>query len=595
MLPAADRFYILPSLVPQAFPPASSYFFGINEARVKDLRRNLAKLSEKEYDLLVIGGGINGVCTAWDAALRGLSVALVEKGDFGEATSSATLRIVHGGLRYLQHLDFRRMRESIRERMILTRIAPHLVHRLPFLIPTCGHLRRGPEAMAAAMLINDFLSHDRNENSDPDKFIPRGRLISAYRCSRILPGLDTKGLTGGAIFYDAQMYNSERLTLSFARSAVAAGAHLANYAEVVGFHLSGRRVDRAKVKDVLTGEEFEVRAKMFANITGPWSDIVLGLLRYQPPERTVVRSKGIQIVAPLLCEDYAFSIPSQQRDVEAVLSRGTRLLFVTPWRGRSLIGTTDTVYRGDPDDFSITEKDIADFIAEINAGYPGANLKREDVTFWYGGLRPITEKCVEANVSKAARKYEITDHARLDRIQGLISVVGVKFTTCRFLAESLVDLVFSKLGYRKPPRAITRRMPVFGGRIGQFRNFLRRAIREKPAGLSEQVMEHLVYNYGSQFRRILRYIEHTPALGELLPASKEVMKAEVVHAVREEMALRLKDVVMRRTDLGSLGHPGDEALRACAGLMAAELGWDDARKRDEIAETKRLFLPGGGK
>lgn len=559
------------------------------------MRRNLSKLSEKEYDLLVIGGGINGVCTAWDAALRGLSVALVEKGDFGEATSSATLRIVHGGLRYLQHLDFRRMRESIRERMILMRIAPHLVHRLPFLIPTYGHLRRGPEAMAAAMLINDFLSHDRNENADAEKFIPRGRLISAYRCSRTLPGLDSRGLTGGAIFYDAQMYNSERLTLSFARSAAKAGADLANYVEVVKFHLSGRRVDCARVRNLLTGDEFDVRAKMFANITGPWSDTVLGLLRYQPPERTVVRSKGIQIVAPLLCKNYAFSIPSRQRDAEAVLSRGTRLLFVTPWRGRSLIGTTDTVYRGDPDDFSITEKDIADFIAEINAGYPGANLKREDVTFWYGGLRPITEKCVEANVSKAARKYEITDHARLDRIQGLISVVGVKYTTCRLLAEKVVDLVFQKLGYRKPPRTLTRRMPVFGGRIGQFRHLLRLAIHEKPSGLGEQVTEHLVCSYGSQFRRIVRYVEREPALSELLPGTSEILKAEVVHAVREEMALRLKDVVMRRTDLGSLGHPGDEALQACADVMAAELGWDDARKRDEISEAKRLFLPGGGK
>jgi glycerol-3-phosphate dehydrogenase len=559
------------------------------------LRRNLSKLSNREYDLLVIGGGINGVCTAWDAALRGLSVALVEKRDFGEATSSATLRIVHGGLRYLQHLDIRRMRESIRERTTLMGIAPHLVHRLPFLIPTYGHVRRGPEAMAAAMLINDLLSYDRNQPGDPEKFIPRGRVISAYRCSRILPGLDRKGLTGGAIFYDAQMFNSERLTLSFARSAAKAGADLANYAEVVGFNLDGKRVDCARVKDVLTGEEFEVRAKMFANITGPWSDIVVGLLRYRPPERRVVRSKGIQIVAPLLCKDYAFSIPSQQRDAEAMLSRGKRLLFVTPWQGRSLIGTTDTVYRGDPDDFSITEKDISDFIAEINAGYPGANLKREDVTFWYGGLRPITEKCVEAGVSKAARKYEITDHAKLDRIQGLISVVGVKYTTCRFLAEKVVDLVFQKLGYRKPPRTLTRRMPVFGGWIEQFSSFLRRAIREKPAGLDERVIEHLVYNHGSQFRRVVRYIERERALGELLPGSKDVLKAEVVHAVREEMACRLKDVVMRRTDLGSLGHPGEEALRACAGLMAAELGWDEARKREEVTEAKRLFVPSGGK
>jgi len=559
------------------------------------LKRDLSRFSSKQYDLLVIGGGINGVCTAWDAALRGLSVALVEKGDFGEATSSATLRVVHGGLRYLQHLDFRRMRESIHERMLLMRIAPHLVHRLPFLIPTYGHAREGPEALAAAMLVNDLMSYDRNQLSDPQKFLPRGRVISAYRCSRILPGVQTKGLTGGAIFYDAQMHNSERLTLSFARSAARAGADLANYAEVVGFALDGRRVDRAQVKDVLTGEQFEIRAKVVANITGPWSDIVLGLLRYRPPERTVVRSKGIQILAPLLCEKYAFSIPSQQRDSEAVLCRARRLLFVTPWRGRSLIGTTDVVYRGAPDDFSVTERDITEFVSEINAAYPGASLKRDDVSFWYGGLRPITEKCVEEDVSKAARKYEITDHAKRHRIHGLISVVGVKYTTCRFLAEKVVDRVFRKLGYRKPPRTLTKRKPIFGGRIERFQNFMRRAIREKPEGLSEKVMQHLVYSYGSEYPRILRHIGQNAGLGLTIPGSEEVLKAEVVHGVREEMAYRLKDVVMRRTDLGCLGHPGQAALRVCADIMAAELGWDEAQRGEALSEARKIFVPGGGK
>lgn len=559
------------------------------------MKRDLSELSRKEYDLLVIGGGINGVCTAWDAALRGLSVALVEKGDFGAATSSATLRIVHGGLRYLQHLDFRRMRESIRERMLLMGIAPHLVHPLPFLIPTYGHALEGTEAMAAAMLINDLISFDRNQLDDPEKLIPSGRIISEYTCRRILPELKRNRLTGGAIFYDAQMYNSERLTLSFARSAAEAGADLANYAEVVGLALDGRRVKRARVKDVLTGEEFDVRAKVFANITGPWSDIVLGLFKYRPPDRTVLRSKGIQIVAPLLCEKYAFGVASQQKDAEAVLSRGTRLLFVTPWRGRSLIGTTDVVYKGDPDDFSITERDITDFVAEINAAYPGASLKREDISFWYGGLRPITEKNVDKDASKAARKYEIRDHARSDHIRGLISVVGVKYTTCRFLAEKVVDLVFRKLGYPKPPRTLTRRKPIFGGKMGRFDDFMRKALRERPDRIGESVMRRLIFNYGSEYPRILRYIREDSAWGDTLPGSEEVLRAEMLHGVREEMACRLADVVARRTDLGCLGHPGEAALQACADIMAAELDWDQTRREREMSEAKAFFLPGGGK
>ncbi len=559
------------------------------------MNRDLSELARKEYDLLVIGGGINGVCTAWDAALRGLSVALVEKGDFGESTSSATLRIVHGGLRYLQHLDVRRMRQSIHERMVLMRIAPHLVHPIPFLIPTYGHLTEGAEAMAAAMLLNDLVSYDRNRLDDPEKYIPNGRVISDYRCRRMLPGLRRNRLTGGAIFYDAQMYNSERLTLSFARSAADAGADLANYTEAVRFSLDGRRVKRATVKDVLSGEEFEVRAKVFANITGPWSDILLGLLKYRPPDRTVIRSKGIQIVAPLLCETYAFGIPSQQRDREAVFRRGNRLLFVTPWRGHSLIGTTDTVFKGDPDNFSITERDIAEFIEEINAAYPGAGLKRKDVYFWYGGLRPITEKNIQPGVSKAARKYEIHDHAKANRIQGLISVVGVKYTTCRFLAEKVVNLVFRKLGYLRPPVTLTKRRPLFGGNIERFERFLRRAIRQRADSIGETVVRHLVYNYGSEYRRILGYAHHQGQWAETLPGSAEVLQAEVVHGVREEMARRLTDVIARRTDLGALGHPGDAALRACADIMAAELAWDKERRENELSEARKFFTPGGGK
>lgn len=558
------------------------------------MKRDLAQLSRKEYDLLVIGGGISGVCTAWDAALRGLSVALVEKADFGQATLATTLRVVHGQVPYSGHLNLRRMRRRLRERTVLMRIAPHLVHPFPFLIPTYGHGGQGIEVLAIAMLASDLISFDRNQLNDPEKFIPHGRLISRYRCRRILPGLEQNRLTGGAILYGAQIHNSERLTLSFARSAAEAGADMANYAEVVGFSLDGRRVRRANVKDVLTGEEFEVQAKVFANITGPWSNIVLGLMKYRPPERTVIRSKSIQIVAPLLCEKYAFGIRSQHRHSRA-LARGERLLFVTPWRGRSLIGASYALYRGDPDDFSITERDIAEFVAEVNAAYPGACLKREDISFWHGGLRPTTHRTILRELPTASPKYEIRDHARRDHIQGLISVVGAKYSTCRLLAEKVVDLVFRKLGYLHPPRTLTRRKPVFGGRMERFEDYARRALREMPESISENAVRRLIYNYGSEYRRILRYIEEDPGWGETIPGSEDVLKAEVVHGVREEMACRLTDVVMRRTDLGCLGHPGEAALRACADIVAAELGWDEARRNKELAEARMVFVPGGPK
>jgi glycerol-3-phosphate dehydrogenase len=545
----------------------------------KYVERNLKRIAATEYDLLVIGGGVYGLCVAWDAALRGLSVALVEKGDFGAATSAATLRIVHGGLRYLQHADFRRMRESIRERMILMRLAPHLVHPLPCLVPTYGHLLKGKEVLAIAMAMTDLIGLDRNRLDDPQKRIPNGRTISRAECLSILPGIDPNGLTGGAIFYDAQMHNSERLTLSFALSADEAGADLANYVEVTGLSTSRGRVTAVACKDQHTGETFDVRAKIVANMTGPWSDIVVAYLRGGKPNRRVLRSKGIQIVAPLYCAGYAFALESTQRDPDAIISRGGRLYFVTPWRGRSLIGTTDTVYEGDPDDFAITERDIAEFVGELNAIYPGARLSPDQVPFWFGGLRPVGERNIDPNVSRAARKFEIIDHARRDGTKNFISVTGVKYTTARDIAQKAVDRIFRKMGVR-PPKCPTDGARLWGGEIERFDDFMAEQVGARRHGLSEATMRHLVHDYGSRLDDIFAYTEADPALGATLPGS-EITRAEIVHACRHEMVGSLADVVLRRTELGTLGPPHPAAVDEVLCIMSREVGWSASRQAAE--------------
>lgn len=553
------------------------------------MQRDLGRIAGETYDLLVIGGGVNGLCVAWDAALRGLSVALVEKGDFGAATSSGTLKIVHGGLRYLQHADVRRMRESIHERMVLMRIAPHLVHPLPFVVPTYGHLLRGREIMAVAMAMTDLVGFDRNRLDDPQKRIPNGRIISRRECLEILPGIKAENLTGAAVFYDAQMHNSDRLTLAFALAASDAGAQLANYVEVTGLRVKDGCVERAAAKDLLTGDTFEVRARMVANMTGPWSDIVVAYLHGARPDRRVLRSKGIQIVAPLYNAEYAFAVESSQRDPDAVIRRGGRLYFVTPWRGRSLIGTTDTVYEGDPDDFAITERDIGEFIDEINEAYPSARLTRDQVPFWFGGLRPVGEKNIDPNVSRAARKFEIIDHARRDGVTNFISVVGVKYTTARGIAQRAVDLLFHKMG-RRPPTCATDTTPIRGGEIERFSRFMSEHIRKKPHGLSGAVVRHLVNNYGSRLDEILAYVERDGSLGRTLPGS-EVTQAEVVHACRHEMAATLADVVVRRTELGTLGPPATKAVDEVLDIMARELGWPASRQEVERKALEAQFVP----
>ncbi|MBN1917521.1 MAG: glycerol-3-phosphate dehydrogenase/oxidase [Verrucomicrobia bacterium] len=551
------------------------------------MERNLRRLAGNEYDLLVIGGGVYGLCVAWDAALRGLSVALLEKGDFGAATSSATLKIIHGGLRYLQHADVRRMRESIYERMVMMRLAPHLVHPMPCLVPTYGHLLRGKEVMAVAMMMTDLISFDRNRLDDPQKRIPRGRVISRQKCLGILPGINPDGLTGGAVYHDAQMHNPDRLTLSFALSATEAGANLANYVEVTGLAARNGRVEAVTAKDLRTDETFDVRGRVVANMTGPWSDIVIASLHGAKPDRRVLRSKGIQIVTPLYCADHAFAVESTQRDPDAIVSRGGRLFFITPWRGRSLIGTTDTVYEGDPDDFAITAQDVAEFVEEINASYPGAKLTPDQVPFWFGGLRPVGEKNIDPNVSKAARKFEIVDHARRDGVANFISVTGVKYTTARGIAQQTVDIVFRKMD-RRPPKCPTGTARLWGGEIERFDDFMAEQVGGRPDGLSEATMGHLVYTYGSRLDDILAYIEADPALGASLPGS-DVTRAEIVHACRHEMVGSLADMVLRRTELGTLGAPAPAAVDEVLAIAAKELGWSASRQASERDALAALY------
>ena len=232
------------------------------------MKRNIARMSNKTYDLLIVGGGIYGATCAWDAASRGLSVALLDKGDFGSENSSNSQKIIHGGLRYLQHGDFGRMRESIRERTTLMRIAPHLVHPMPCIIPTYGHIMRF--AMPFALKIFNLASFDRNRLNDPQKHIPDARIISKEDCLRLIPGIMANGLAGGLIWHDSQAYNTERLVLSFIRSAEKAGADVANYLEVVGFLMDGNRVTGVKARDILDDHELEFQAKIVLNASGAW-------------------------------------------------------------------------------------------------------------------------------------------------------------------------------------------------------------------------------------------------------------------------------------------------------------------------------------
>jgi glycerol-3-phosphate dehydrogenase len=558
------------------------------------MKRDLISLSENIYDLLIIGGGIYGACVAWDAALRGLSVALLDKGDFGSATSSNSLKIIHGGLRYLQNADLRRMRISIRERMVMMRIAPHLVHPLPFLLPTYGHLMQGREILFLALVMNDLIAFDRNQLKDPQKYLPRGRVVSSKECLQILPGIEEKGLTGGAVWYDCQMYNSERLILSFLLSAAKAGAKLANYVEVTGFLQKGNQVIGVKAKDVLTREEFDIRAKVVVNTSGPWVNGVLSLLKTYNQRPRVLFSKAMNIVVKLqLIPEYAVGIPSKFEfyDHNANKKKGSRILFITPWHNHSLIGTMHAPYQGDPNDFKVTDKEIQEFMAEINRAYPAAGLTREDISFFYGGLLPMEENSSQIGEVNLVKHYQIYDHRRDDGVEGIISVVGVKYTEARGVAEKVIDLVFKKLG-KKPPKSQTAVTPIYGGNIERFDDFLTAEVGKRSEEWDKKVISHLVYNYGSEYPKVLSYLDKDPDSKQAITNTNNspVIKAEVIHGIREEMAQKLSDIIFRRTELGVLGNPGEECLKTCASIMAVEMGWDERRMQEELEEVRATYI-----
>ncbi len=552
------------------------------------MERNPLELTRHVYDLLIVGGGIYGACVAWDATLRGLSVALVEKSDFAGATSANSLKVIHGGFRYLQHADFKRMRESIRERTTLMRIAPHLIHPLPVVIPTYGHGIQGRQALALALIANDLISFDRNRLDDPQKHIPRGYVIPKRQCLELLPGIPQQGLTGGAVFYDAQVYNSERLVLSFLRSAAQAGAQVANYVEVTGLLQAGDRVTGARVRDTLTGEQFDIRAKMVVNTSGPWINHILGLLDKRP-QPSVRFAQAINIITRPLFGHYAVGISSRQnyRDADAVLNKGNRLLFVAPWRGRSLVGTAYSVYDGAPNDFSVSEAAIQSLLDDINMAYPPANLRRDEVTFVHAGLVPLSGVDPKTGSIRLAKHYQLYDQ-RHSGLRGLISVVGVKYTTARHVAEKVVDNVFEAWG-QKPPRSTSAVTRLHDGDMQQFTSFSQAEVEKCPYGLDEGTVRRLIYTYGSAYSRVLRYMDGYGEHGEAIPAQLAVLRAETLYGVHEEMAQKLADVVFRRTELATAGHPGNQALQLCADVMGTALSWDRARRQQELREVNTIL------
>lgn len=544
-----------------------------------EVKRFIESYDGRPFDLIVVGGGITGACVAYDAARRGLRVALLEKKDFGWATSAATSKMIHGGLRYLANLEIGLVRESLRERRILENIAPNFVYPLPFLVPTYEGMKSNKWLIETGMLLYDILSFDKGRTWDKAKKIPGYHSLSREEVLREEPNLRGKGLTGAAIYYDCQSIFPERLTLAFVKSAVKHGARAANRAEVGGF-LYGKdsRITGVKVLDLITGKEVAIEGKLTVNCGGPWADIILRDAERGQSSHAIRRSEGIHLITRAQVKKYAL----------ALMTPSGRHMFLIPWRGHTLIGTTDKDYEGDPDAYKVTRESIEDFLREINECYGDGRLGYGDVLSAYGGLRPLVEDQVEGTY-ESSRKYEIYDNKK-DGFDGLITVEGGKYTTSRRLAEKLLDAAQKKLG-QKPKDALTDKEYLHGCEIEDMGAFLAE-IRERNPGFDPRTIEYLGKNYGTEYKEVLAIAQEGEGLSQPVTADGEIL-AEVVYAARNEMANTLKDILFRRTGLGTLGNPGEDVLTRAGEIAARELGWTDQRLASELDEARQaLCLPG---
>lgn len=424
------------------------------------VKRGVAAIAEREHDLLIVGGGIYGAAACWDAAQRGLKVALVEKGDFGCGASWNSLKTIHGGLRHLQRLELGLLRESVRERRAFLRIAPALVRPLSFLVPTYGHGMRGREVMALGLLLNDLFSLDGNDGLHESERIPRCRMLSPSEVRERVPGVPEAGLTGGALWTDAQALSSERLLLAFLHAASDAGAAIANGVEVTDLTRDSSRVEGARAKDHAGGGEIEIRARVVLNAAGPG---VGGLLRragLQQPRVPLLRARNFVLGRPVVSR---FAVGAK--------SAG-RYLFLVPWRDRAIVGTDYEPADG-PGDPQRQQR----FLDDVRAAFPWAGITAEDVNLVHAGLVP-GEGSAEGLWSHSL----VVDHETEHGLAGLVSVVGAKYTTARAAAEKAVDLVFRRLG--RPALACrTAETPLPMARMpeGPLEQQVRNAVRDEMA------------------------------------------------------------------------------------------------------------------
>jgi len=547
---------------------------------------------ERQYfDVIVVGAGINGTGIARDAAMRGLRVLMLDKGDISSGTTQWATRLIHGGLRYLEHYEFALVRESLRDREALLHIAPHLVKPLGFLVPIYDRSARGPLMVRLGMTLYDTLSYDKS--------MDRHKMFKRDRVREREPGLNPEGLKAAAFYYDAQVEYAERIAVENAISARGHGATIITYANVERMLMDNGEVKGVQFTDVLGGESYTARAPVTVNVAGPWVDEVLAELQRPGGDENVGRFMGGTKGSHLVVDPFPGAPKGEALYVEA--RKDGRPYFIVPWNGRYLIGTTDLRYDEDLDYVSASEEEIQYLLDETNYVIPEARLTREDVLFTYSGVRPLPYN-PEGETGGVTRSHVVFDHAKgesaaggkvtsasaeMPRVGGLLSIIGGKLTTYLNLGRQTTDAVFKKLG-RKAPKSKSRKVPLPGGATSDFEAFA--AGFKSASNIPEVLSERLLKLYGVRAAEVLRLAGDDPELKTPLSPNVSVetalIGAEVIWAFREEMAETLSDVLLRRTMAGYGPDVALDVVEAAAEVAVKHIGWDRERAEREVREYR---------
>jgi glycerol-3-phosphate dehydrogenase len=530
------------------------------------LKRDIKKLSENEFDILIIGGGIYGATLAWRASIAGYSVALIEKNDFVSGTSSNSQKIIHGGLRYLQKLDFIRIRQSINERKRLMWLAPHLISPLPCIMPAYGHKSKGKEALSVAVKLYDLISSDRNSISDKTNRIPGGKILNKKKINDLIPCIDQHGLKGGILWYDAFCNNTERLIISFIKSAVDNGCIAANYLKAKKMIVNKNKVNAVLVSDELNQNQFEIKAKKVIACTGSEiNNFDISFLRQE-------YVAGINIIVKKIFQhNYAVGIENRNNK---------RLYFAAPWKNKTIIGT-DWHPAPDPDKFEFREIHVRKLIEGFNEAYPYANLTYDDVEFIHKGFVPAEKNT--RNSAKTLSHFRVIDGA-VYSVDGFYKIVGVKYTTAVNVAEFTLKKIFpefERISLKSQPRLCS-------GNINNLEEFRHDIFTKYSEVYSKKELNNLINNYGLEIHKI---IDSNKIIrkNEELNSEKSLLKAKVMFAIKEEMALHLDDVILRRTDIGSSNLPGEDEIEYISKVMSEEFRWEEKERFDEIERLEELY------